>query len=110
MDLIDLDPGKLYLIGLVATVAAQIIKIIYARLGKEISKTVITIIAFVLSVIGAIIWFRPELPPVGDPMEYAMALISAATSVLGAAVAIYNVLLEKLLQILGNAFGVLLEP
>lgn len=110
MDLIELDPGKLYLIGFAATVLAQIIKIIYSRLGKDISKRVITIIAFVFSVIGALIWFRPELPPAGDPMEYALALISAATSVLGAAVAIYNVLLEKLLQLLGKAFGVLLEP
>lgn len=110
MDVIDLDPGKLYLIGLVATVVAQAIKIIYARLGKDVSKRLITIIAFVISVILAAIWYRPELPSPVDPMEFALALISAATTVLGAAVAIYNVLLEKLLQLLGQALNILLEP
>ena len=110
MDVLVLDPGQLYLIGLVATVIAQIIKIIWNRLGKEISKTWITIVAFVIAVILSAIWFRPILPPVGNPMAYAIALLSAATSVLGAAVAIYNVLLEKLLQKLDSVFGLLLEP
>jgi len=107
---IVLDPGQLYLIGLVATVVAQIIKIIWSRLGKQISKFWITIVAFVLAVIFSAIWFQPVLPPAGDPMAYALALLSAATSVLGAAVAIYNVLLEKLLQKIDTKFSLLLEP
>lgn len=110
MDELLLNPGQLYLIGLVATLIAQIIKVVWNRLGKEISKVWITIIAFVVAVGLSAIWFRPVLPPIGDPMAYAIALISAATSVLGAAVAIYNVILEKLLQLIDTKFGLLLEP
>jgi len=110
MEFIDLDPGKLYLIGLVATGVAQVIKVIANKRGKKPSKRVITIVAFGLSVGFAALWYRPELPPATDPMELALALVSAATSVLGAAVFIYNVVLEKILQVAGDLLGVLLEP
>jgi uncharacterized membrane protein YoaK (UPF0700 family) len=106
----ELDAGKLYLIGLVASIVAQGIKIIYARQGKKISKRVITVIAFVIAIVLAYIFAKPELPPATDPMEFALALVSAATAILGSAVAIYNVALETLLQKLGDLVGVLLEP
>lgn len=107
---VALDPIKLYLIGLVASIVAQIIKIIANKFGKKPTKVGITIIAFVISVILSAMWFKPILPPITDPMQFALALIAASTSVLGAAVGIYNVLLEKLLQLAGDRIGVLLEP
>ncbi len=110
MNEIVLDVGQLYLIGLVATVAAQVIKIVAKKMGKDVSKLAITLVAFVTSLGLAAFWFMPQLPPASDPMEFAVVLVQTATAILGAAVAIYNVILEKLLQVLGNAFGVLLEP
>jgi len=105
-----LDPGKLYLIGIAASIVAQIIKIVAVKFGKKPTKVGITLIAFGLSIGMAAIWYSPVLPPITDPMEFALALFAAATSVLGAAVGIYNVILEKLFQKLGDLFGVLLEP
>lgn len=111
MNEIVLDVGQLYLIGLVATLCAQVIKIVAKKSGNDISKLGITLIAFVFSLIFAAIWFLPDLPPFADdPMTFALALAQAATAILGAAVAIYNVFLEKLLQLLGRTFNVLLEP
>jgi len=111
MNGIVLNAGQLYLIGLIATVCAQVIKVVAKKSGNDISKLGITLIAFVISLILAAIWFMPDLPPFADdPMTFALALAQTATAILGAAVAIYNVALEKLLQLLGRTFNVLLEP
>lgn len=107
---VELDAGQLYLIGLVASIVAQGIKLLYARKGKKVSKRFITIIAFVIAVVLAYLFAKPELPPATDPMEFAMSLIGAATAILGSAVAIYNVALETLLEKLGDSIGILLEP
>jgi len=107
---IILDPGKLYLIGIAASVAAQIIKIIAVKFDKKPTKLGITLIAFAISVGMAAMWYRPVLPPTTDPMEFALALATAATSVLGAAVGMYNIILEKIFQKVGDVIGVLLEP
>jgi len=107
---VALDPIKLYLIGLVASGVSQIIKIIANKFGKKPTKVGITLIAFGISVVLAAMWFKPVLPPITDPMQFALALVAAATSVLGAAVGIYNVVLEKLLQLAGDRLGILLEP
>lgn len=106
----ELDLGKLYLIGLIATLLAQVIKIASAKFGWTPGRAAITIIAFVVSVLLAALFWRPELPSTGDPMELATAVLSAATAVLGAAVGIYNVLLEALLKAIGERTGVSLTP
>lgn len=111
MNGIVLDVGQLYLIGLIATVSAQVIKVVAKKSGNDISKLGITLVAFVISLVLAAVWFMPELPPFSDdPMAFALVLLNAATAILGAAVAIYNVALEKILQLLGRTFNVLLEP
>ena len=110
MNEIVLDAGQLYLIGLVATLAAQVIKIVYKKMGKNVTKLGITLVAFVISLVFAAFWFMPDFAVSEDPMAFALALVQAATAILGAAVTIYNVVLEKILQIAGGAFNVLLEP
>jgi len=110
MNEIVLDAGQLYLIGLVATLAAQGIKIVAKKMGKNVTKLGITLVAFVISLVFAAVWFMPAFAVSEDPMAFALALVQAATAILGAAVTIYNVVLEKVLQKLGGAFNVLLEP
>jgi hypothetical protein len=106
----ELNVGQLYLVGLVASLLAQIIKIVGARFDWFPSRRVITIVAFVVSVALAFIFWRPVIPAGTDPMELAGLILSAATMVLGAAVGIYNVVLESLLKSLGERIGRSLTP
>jgi hypothetical protein len=106
----ELNVGQLYLIGLIATVLAQVIKLVGARFEWYPGRRAITLIAFVVSVVLAFIFWRPVIPAETDPMVLAGAILSAATAVLGAAVGIYNVLLESLLKSLGERIGRSLTP
>jgi hypothetical protein len=63
-----------------------------------------TVIAYVLSLGLAVAWLWPfELPALGDPAQFMAALLALASSVLGFATLIYNVLLDKLLDAMGLA-------
>lgn len=106
----ELNVGQLYLIGLVATLLAQLIKLIGAKWNWYPGRGAITIIAFVVSIVLAFIFWRPIIPAETDPMALAGAILSAATAVLGAAVGIYNVILESLLKALGEKIGRSLTP
>lgn len=111
MNGIVLDVGQIYLIGLVATLAAQVVKIVAKKSGNDISKLGITMVAFGVSLVLSAVWFAPDLPVFADdPMAFATALLSAATAILGAASGIYNVFLEKFLGFLGRTFNIMLEP
>jgi hypothetical protein len=107
----ELDASQVILIGFVATVVAQIIKIVAAKLGKQPGRVAITLTAFGLSLVLAVIWARPSIPAWGDPMQFLNELIMMAGSVLGFATIIYNVLLDKLLGLLDSLLGTeLLSP
>jgi uncharacterized membrane protein len=106
----ELNVGQLYLIGLVATLLAQLIKLIGAKWEWYPSRRVITLIAFAVSIGLALVFWRPVVPAETDPMALAGAILSAATAVLGAAVGIYNVILESLLKALGEKIGRSLTP
>jgi hypothetical protein len=106
----ELNVGQLYLVGLVATLLAQLIKLIGAKWNWYPSRRVITLIAFAVAVVLAFIFWRPIIPAETDPMVLAGAILSAATGVLGAAVGIYNVILESLLKALGEKIGRSLTP
>lgn len=106
----ELNVGQLYLIGLVATLLAQLIKLIGAKWGWYPSRRAITLIAFAVSIGLALVFWRPVVPAGTDPMALAGAILSAATAVLGAAVGIYNVILESLLKALGEKIGRSLTP
>ena len=104
------DPVQLFVIGLVATLVAQVLKILFSRWGWRPGKAGITLIAFVLSMGLAVAFNVPELPSAVDPMEFAKALISAASTIMGPATIIYNLLLEKLLVYAGRKFNFSLTP
>jgi hypothetical protein len=94
----ELSVIQLFIIGTIASVVLQILKLISAKFNWKPSTRVVTLIGFVISVALAYFWTAPTLPPIIDPMEFAKALLEAATGVIGAAMVIYNVLLKALLE------------
>jgi len=99
MDNIVLDAWQLLVIGGLASVLVQVLKLIAAKAGVDIHRGWLTVIAFVLSVVLAFIFFPVSFLIVpDDPMATAQNLITAAATLLGSASVVYNVLLEKLFE------------
>ena len=96
----ELSAEQLLLLGLVASVLSQLAKLLLAKFGYSTSRLVITIIVVVVSVALGYVWLKPELPTYTDPMQFALALLVAATAVFGFATLIYNVLLFKIFEVL----------
>jgi hypothetical protein len=94
----ELSVIQLFIIGTIASVVLQILKVISAKFNWKPSTRVVTLIGFIISVAMAYFWTAPTLPPITDPMEFSKALLEAATGVIGAAMVIYNVLLKALLE------------
>jgi hypothetical protein len=92
-----LQSWQLLLIGGVAALVVQILKLLAAQFGWDIHRGWTTVIAFVISVIMAYFFFPVEVIFVpDDPMTSAQNLIAAASALLGSATLVYNVLLEKI--------------
>ena len=98
----ELSPDNLVVIGIIASVATQALRLVARHLGYIPTREVANLGLFVLSV-GLSSWFF-GLPLVGatDPSALAQALIQAAAAVFGSAALIYNVLLEKVLLPAGS--------
>lgn len=106
-----LDAGQLLLIGFIASLLAQGVKLALAQFGKDIHRGWLTGIAFVISVGLAYWWFPVEVLIVpDDPMATAVALATAASAVLGSATLIYNVLVQKIFEKLDWTKERLLPP
>jgi len=92
-----LDPIQLAVVGAIAAIVVQVLKLIAANFGVDIHRGWLTIIAFVLSVAIGYFFFPVEVVIVpDDPMATATNLIAAASALLGSATLVYNVLLEKI--------------
>ena len=96
----ELSLEQIFVLGLLASVLAQGVKLIAAKWGKDTGKIVASIVVIVASVALSYFWMRPEIPPATDPMQLAIALLQAALSVFGFAVLIYNFLLAKIFEVL----------
>jgi hypothetical protein len=96
-----LDLGQLALIGLGATLVAQILKLVSAWFKKPLGKDWVTVIAFVVSVIMAYLFLPKSAVAISDPMQFASDLIEQSSVILGTATLVYNVLLEKIFDKLG---------
>lgn len=90
----ELDPLQMILIGLVASAITQVLKVIAARLGYEAPRELVTAVLFLVSAVLAFIFLKPTLPDPGSP-TFITDLVTLATAILGAAVVIYNILLDK---------------
>jgi nitrate/nitrite transporter NarK len=95
----ELSPDQIFLVGIVASVLAVVLRLLVAKLGgTEISKFWMTIIVSAISVVLAVLFNLPELPAYVDPLQYASAWLAILAGYLGAATAIYNLLLSKILD------------
>jgi len=97
----ELTVVQIAIIGLVAVVLIQIIKLLAAKLGVVLSKFWVSVVAMVFSIALAVVWQLPKLPVVTDPLEFLLELLQVIGGVVGFATLIYNLLLEKLLDGLG---------
>ena len=93
----ELDPTQLIYIGIVASVLTQGLRLLASRFGYTPGRVVANVFLFVVSV-GLAVGFSglPEFAG-SDPAEIATAVLAAATTVVGSASIIYNVLLDKVL-------------
>lgn len=107
----ELDAGKILVIGLIASVLGQILKLLFAKIGKPIDRKVVTVILLIISLVLAWFWMNPVFPvfPVMTPEMEAMAyavllitflgeLLALASALTGFAVVIYNLLLQKVFE------------
>ena len=107
----SLDAGKILVIGLIATVLGQILKLLFAKIGKPIDRKVVTVILLIISLVLAWFWMNPAFPtfpvmtPEMDAMAYAVLvitflgeLLALASGLTGFAVVIYNLLLQKVFE------------
>lgn len=84
------------MMGVVAA-AAFLINFIISKIGGKPSENILKAVAFAISVMGAYLLVRPDLPVFeGEPVTYALALLSAATLVFKAAQLFYDKVLKAL--------------
>ena len=97
----ELTVVQIAIIGLVAVVLIQVIKLLAAKLGVVLNKFWVSVVAMIFSIALAVVWQLPKLPVVTDPLEFLLELLQVVGGVVGFATLIYNLLLEKLLDGLG---------
>lgn len=93
----ELTTVQVVLIGLIATVLAQGVKLIRAWFKKDTSKAAVSGIAYLISLVFAFFALGLQTPPEGG-WTFMAALdlvINQSASVLGFATLVYNLLLDK---------------
>lgn len=94
----ELSAEQLIYVGVVASVVVQALRLLANHFEFKPSREIVTVVLFVISIgLGIAFFGMPEVAS-GDPMELAQALVASAAAVFGSAVAIYNVLLDKVLK------------
>jgi len=89
-----LSPEQLVIVGVVASVLTQALRLLAEHFGFVPSKLVINVVLFLLGVgLGVAFFGIPELGP--DPVAGA---VSIGVQIAGSALLIYNVLLDKVLM------------
>jgi len=96
-----MDVATFILVSIVAPVLVQIIKVLSGKLGWEMNKQVVTIVVAVVAAGAAFIVEAPNLPEYGDPMAFVQALLAIAGAVIATATVLYNLLLDKMFNLLG---------
>ena len=96
-----LSEGQTFLINVVAApILVQVFKLLALKLGTELSRRWITIIGFIVSIALGYWWAAPQFTPSEDPMQFATALLTAASTVFGVATLAYNLLMDKVFELL----------
>ena len=94
----ELDAGQVVVIGIVASVITQGLRLLASKFGFQPSRVVVNIGLFVVA-IGMAVWFF-GLPVVGgdDPFVLSQSVLQAALAIVGSAGLIFNVFLDKVFQ------------
>jgi len=82
-------------------ILAQLIKLIASKIGKPISRSWVSVVVALVSVVLSWLVVKPVLPIYEDPMEFVSELLIIATSVMGVATFLYNIILAKLFELIG---------
>ena len=108
--------------GFVAAILVQVLALaVVGAGGAKLSKVAVSLV--VLVVAGVLAWFKidgafPAFPAyAGDPVAFAQAafawvetFVAFAAPIVGSAMLQYNVIIEKLLKLIGGQIGLRLEP
>ena len=106
----ELDLVQLTILGMIATVIVAILRFAASKFGWIPGHGIVALIVFGVSVVVAYFFAKPILPPLDDPMTFAVAITQLALGVLGVAVLVYEWLLKKVLDGLATRTGVLFIP
>jgi hypothetical protein len=107
----NLTPTQIIILGLLVPVLVQGIKLFSAWLKKPIDRKPITVVLFITALIMAYFFAQPALPTwpaaVENPaiyagliMQFIGSLIGVASAIVGFAMIIYNLLLQKVFDAL----------
>jgi len=96
-----MDVVTFVLLSIVAPVLVQIIKVLSSKLGWDMNKQVVTIIVAVIATGAAVIVGAPSLPDYSDPMIFVQELLAIAGGIFATATVLYNLLLDKIFDMLG---------
>jgi hypothetical protein len=102
----DLTIVQVTVIGIIAMVVVQGLKLLTAKLGKPIDRKWISVALFIFALILAYFWKSPALPALptfaGEPgaialsvLTFAGNLIVIASALIGFAMLIYNLFMDK---------------
>jgi hypothetical protein len=98
----ELNLYQIFLVGLVASALVQGLRLIGANFNVRFSKAVIGWISAGVSLVLAVYFLLDQLPAlVGDPMELITALVTYVGVIVGMATLIYNIVFDKLFDVLG---------
>ena len=91
----ELTVEQIMMVGLIASFVSQVLKVLFEKAEIYPSRLVVNIALFVIATAISFLWARPELPPIDDPMAFAIALSEAAVAAFGFASLAYNILLKN---------------
>jgi len=95
----ELTGTQIIILGLIASVLVQAIKLISAKFGWNIGDKVTMVIVFVVSLVTAFLWIAPTVPITGwDIPSLINYLIEQIGAVLGFSVVIYVMLLKLVFE------------
>lgn len=102
----ELTPEQLILISVLATVLTAALKLLANWQGYKPSKAVLTSVLGVLSIAMAVLFDVPEVPAYDNLLQYIADWLALLTPYIGAATLIYNYLLDKLVDYIGEKLSI----
>lgn len=101
--MLTLTPEQVIYVTIIATLLVELLKFVLKKWKQiKLTKFVITIIVYVLSMILAYFFLSPSIPASTDPISLTNSVLQIALSVFAYATLVYNLLLDKVITGLGN--------